>query len=253
MHTILSTYYLTSENIKIFFFYFILYLSGREIFLADSISLTVCKPSLHRTLYSFTISSWKWIGLQRRIKLHWSAVMTLRFLESLCFWHRIMRDVTFFTRFLFRAANSKRNKFDCVCRVVHRTFDRTGGAKGEKIYFEYARWNAFGKAYSLLCNCVLILFNSVNRYMNVSVISAGKTDCRRNLFSLLHRMRIILFYHIRNIRSLRITEVNFFFFLQRCKRVWFISSCYNGEIFTLWDKLVTLYERVYRSASRYNA
>jgi len=141
MHTILNTDYSMKLKIsKSFSSCFILHLSGRKmIFLADSISLTVCKPSLHRTLYSFTTSSWKWIELQRRIKLH-CAVMTLHFLESLCFWHRIMRVVIFFTRFLFRAANSKRNKFDCVRRVVHRTFNRTGGAKGEKIYFEYARW-----------------------------------------------------------------------------------------------------------------
>lgn len=91
-----------NRSLSLFFLHYLLLIRSWKNFPDWFISLTVCKPSLHsRTLYSFTTSSWKWIGLQRRMKLHWSAVMTLHFLVSLCFWRRIMRDVTFFTLFDF--------------------------------------------------------------------------------------------------------------------------------------------------------
>lgn len=101
---------------------------------------------------------------------------------------------------------------------------------------------------TLLCNCTLILFNlstDTRLFRNF----AWKTIAGGIYFHCYAGCRTIIFYcvyskFIRNIiRSLRITEV---YFLRRKDAGAFdlFLRATAGEIFTLWDKLVTLYERV---------
>lgn len=227
-----------SENIEIVFFPFYLIVFTirlwKKIFLADSISLTVCKPSLHRTLYSFTTSSWKWIGLQRRMKLHWNAVMTLHFLVSLCFWQRIMRNVTFFTLFDFCSVLQTTNEISLIVSVAWFTEHSIIQEKRKVRRFMLNMPNEMHLAKcALLCNCILIVFNSVITWTINSTIRdfAGKMVAGGVYFYYYVGRELFYFIAYSKYHSFVTHYRGIFFAPKRCRRIWFISSRYNRQNF----------------------
>lgn len=155
--------------------------------------------------------------------------MTLRFIVSLCFWHRIMRNVTFFTLYGFCSVLQTTNEISSIVSVAWsighliigekrkvRRFISNMPDKMQSVFFCVIAF----EFYLILSTDTWTFRNFARKTIAGEIYSHCYAECQ------------LLYFIARSKYHPFVTCYKRIFFApKRCRRVWFISSLYSRRNF----------------------